>query len=533
MAEPQKASLISSVSILARTGISRATLNNYIKMGMLPPPIVKKPEDLSLKAKQIGYFQDSVLGTIEKIKLYKSEGRSMKEISSLMSLKTNVSHGERLPEIQESEAGTVSEKGYAASGQGEILEETPYMEEMQRREKHDMPVAETNDIQLTIHDLHYPAYLINDKFEIEWINPEAEEIIFGRSIRSIKIAEARNVFRLLIDMGSSWESRRPIVDFHMSIFAKRFKKEELDRLYPTITKNDIKMLADTYDHMDDPSCHADCETYLNLTGDPKTIYKMHNIQFREGTFCVYAPANEMMQGVAALLSSRGRLIQDLLKQRMPTLIYFSVLVADLQDSVRICAELPPEEYFSLINQIWKCMEGSFKKYYGVYGKHTGDGMVYYFLKNHDSNYLMNAILCAVELRESIMKLSNEWKINKGWFNDLFMNIGINEGEEYFGIIPAAPSIEFTALGDSVNFAGRLSDLARYGSIWTTKNLMNRLSDEEKKKMRYGIHRKEGERDVLVENVFSRVMDLVSQDSPKYCKFKDISTLPVTEILNLR
>jgi adenylate cyclase len=533
MAEPQKASLISSIAVLAKTGLSRATLNNYIKMGMIPLPIVKKPDDPSLKAKQIGYFQDSVLGIIEKIKLYKNEGRSMKEISSLMSLKTNVSPGERFHKIQENEAGTVSEKGYAVSGQGEILEKTPCMEEMERRETHDMSVPETNDIQLTIQDLHCPAYLINDKFEIEWINTEAEEIIFGRSIRSIKIAEARNVFRLLIDMDSSWESRRPIVDFHMSMFAHKFKKEELDNLYPAITKNDIRMLADTYDHMDDPSYHAACDTYLNLTGDPKTIYQTHNIQFREGTFCVYAPAHKMMQGVAALLSCRGRLIQDLLKQRMPTLINFSVLVADLQDSVRIYAELPSEEYFSLINQIWKCMEGSFKKYYGIYGKHAGDGMVYYFLKNHDSNYLMNAILCALELKESIMKLSNEWKINKGWFNDLFMNIGINEGEEYFGIIPAAPSIEFTALGDSVNYAGRLSDLARYGSIWTTKNLMNRLNDEEKKKMRYGIHRKEGDRDLLIENVFSRVMDLVPQDSPKYCNLKDIAILPVTEILNLR
>ena len=160
-------------------------------------------------------------------------------------------------------------------------------------------------------------------------------------------------------------------------------------------------------------------------------------------------------------------------------------------------------------------------------------MVYYFLKNRDSNYLMNALLCALELRESMKKLSHEWKINKGWFNELFMNIGINEGEEYFGIIPAAPSIEFTALGDSVNYARRLSDLARYGSIWTTKNLMNRLNDEEKKKMRYGIHRKEGGRDLLIENVFSRVMDLVPQDSPKYCNLKDIAILPVTEILNLR
>ena len=48
---------ISSIDLIKRTGLSRATLNNYIKAGMLPRPVVKKPNltDLS-KAKRIGYF---------------------------------------------------------------------------------------------------------------------------------------------------------------------------------------------------------------------------------------------------------------------------------------------------------------------------------------------------------------------------------------------------------------------------------------------------------------------------------------------
>ena len=42
---------ISSVDLLNRTGLSRATLNNYIKAGMLPRPVVKKP-NLQIKVKQ-------------------------------------------------------------------------------------------------------------------------------------------------------------------------------------------------------------------------------------------------------------------------------------------------------------------------------------------------------------------------------------------------------------------------------------------------------------------------------------------------
>jgi adenylate cyclase len=340
MVEPGEAVLISSIDLLAKTGLSRATLNNYIKMGMIPSPIVKKPGDPSIRAKQVGYFPDSVCDTIKKIKQYKITGRSMKEISLLLSLKTNRLSGGRLPEIPENGAVTLGEKRDVANGMKKIPENTP------------------------------------------------------------------------------------------SLFS------------------------------------------------------------------------------------------------------FSVLVAELQDSVRLCAELSSEEYFSLIHQVWKCMETLFKKYGGVNGKYPSERMVCYFLKHSDPNYLMNAILCALELRDSVSKLSHEWKIRKKWFNDLFMNIGINEGEEYFGLISGLPLIGATAFGDSINYAAQLSDIACYGSIWTTKNFMGRLSEEERKKIRYGIRRKQQDREVLIENDFSMVLDLLPHDGLKYRNFSEVLTVPVTEVLNL-
>ena len=37
--------LISSKEVLEKSGISRATLNNYIKMGIIPKPIVQSPKE--------------------------------------------------------------------------------------------------------------------------------------------------------------------------------------------------------------------------------------------------------------------------------------------------------------------------------------------------------------------------------------------------------------------------------------------------------------------------------------------------------
>jgi DNA-binding transcriptional MerR regulator len=71
---------ISSIEIISKTGLSRQTLNNYIKWGLLPKPVVRKPDDPAIKARQLGYFDASVLETIAAIKALKGRGVAMAEI---------------------------------------------------------------------------------------------------------------------------------------------------------------------------------------------------------------------------------------------------------------------------------------------------------------------------------------------------------------------------------------------------------------------------------------------------------------------
>lgn len=374
--EKKEGKFISSIDLLNRTGLSRATLNNYIKAGILPHPIVKKPNDAShSRAKRIGYFPDSVMGTLDQIIQYKKEGHSMEEIRKSLTRKSDGSPG-------------------------------------------------------------------HDQIKGIWMT--------STGVRS---SDRRN------------ES------------GELFSLEE------------------------------------NRLG--------------------YVPTDPPTQGVTVLPSARERAVQDLFKQRMPIPLSFSVLAADLQDSIRICAEMPPEEYLRLINQVWICVKSSFKKYFGTYGKHAGNGLVYYFLKDSDSNYLINPICCALDLREKMKKLTDEWKQDKGWCEDLYLNVGINEGYEFFGKISSAPTVEFITLGDTANYALRLSDFARCGSIWTTKNLLTRLDEKERKKICYGIRRDQPTHDVLNENTFSRIGDLIPKNGDKYSIISDISTMIVTEIYNLR
>ena len=513
---------ISSLDIIDKTKISRATLNNYIKMNILPRPDVKKPGEASVRARMLGYFPETVIDIIEQIKAMKKKGYSMDSIiERLKKPEQPATPGETIVQDESRSEDAPAEEKFIQSEQT--------VSQM-------MPEETIEPLNLTIKDIACPAYLVNNNFEIDWINAPAEASIFQQKIRAVKEPSARNIFRLLTRNASEGrEKQDDFFDFHLGFVKEKVAKSDLDKLYEGISLNEAESLKVRYDKIEMRPRQTVNKALLKLCDHQGTLISncAYYMVFREGTLFIHAPLESSAQGIMDLFSCRFRVINDLLRQRMPTLVSFCVLVADLQNSVRICAELPPEEYFELINQMWACVEGSFKQYYGTYGKHTGDGMLYYFLKERDNQYMMNAVLCALEIRENIKKLNMEWKIRRGWLNELNLNIGINEGQEYFGTIPSAPSVEFTALGDSVNYAGRLSDFARHGAIWTTKNLMNKLTVEEKAGIRYGIRRIDQDREIIVENSFSRMIDMITQDNVKTSKFMDIATLAVTEILGRR
>ncbi|RYY77816.1 MAG: MerR family transcriptional regulator, partial [Comamonadaceae bacterium] len=73
--------VFTSKEILERTGISRATLNNYISSGLLPRPDVLPPDPADGSAPRIGYFPDDTITRILEIQRLKSEGWSMGRIA--------------------------------------------------------------------------------------------------------------------------------------------------------------------------------------------------------------------------------------------------------------------------------------------------------------------------------------------------------------------------------------------------------------------------------------------------------------------
>jgi class 3 adenylate cyclase len=217
----------------------------------------------------------------------------------------------------------------------------------------------------------------------------------------------------------------------------------------------------------------------------------------------------------------------------PVLTPTAVLVSDLQDSARVWAELPPEEYFELIRRIGSMADPIFRRHHGIHGKHAADGLVCHFMPRPDSSYLWNVLAAAVEIKEAMRGVSKEWQLRKGWATELYLNTGVNEGQEWLGSLRAAGPPEFTALGKTINQAARISDFARRGAIWATKNLVAKLTSAERKRLKFGVRRKSQDgHEVFVSSVFGKLDGLADLSSPGGEKFKDIGRLPITEIVNV-
>jgi predicted DNA-binding transcriptional regulator AlpA len=261
--------LISSKEVLEITGISRATLNNYIKMGIIPRPIVKRPRKGMVGVKKIGYFPRGVLERLETVKRLKREGQSMEDIAT----------GLRAVPLEAEKGDWIKYEAFpppAAAPEPEPPSQIP-----------------DKGLRLTLEDIPFPAYLLNYNFEIEWVNKRAEDRIFGQVISRIREMESRNIFRVLFnwELHSHVRNWKDLITFHMSFAKSKFSKPWIERLYNGISNREVDFLEEIYDKVSTSPKQGIKQTDMSLLMEDGStlLYKVYSIFFKEGIFFIYAP----------------------------------------------------------------------------------------------------------------------------------------------------------------------------------------------------------------------------------------------------
>ena len=145
----------------------------------------------------------------------------------------------------------------------------------------------------------------------------------------------------------------------------------------------------------------------------------------------------------------------------------TVLFADLCNFTTLSRELPDESLHRLVALYLAAADEAIMRNGGAVDKHIGDAAMGLFGAPvaHDDDAL-RALRAAMELRERMPKLSRQFG------RELAMHAGLAVGEVIVGGAGGA----YTALGESVNLAARLTDLAPAGEILASEAVRRALVD---------------------------------------------------------
>ena len=87
-----------------------------------------------------------------------------------------------------------------------------------------------------------------------------------------------------------------------------------------------------------------------------------------------------------------------------------------------------------------------------------------------------AISCAVNIQQALVRFNREQRA-RGW-PALEVGIGISSGEVVVGSIGAEKTRQYTCVGEAVNLAARLTDMAKGGEVLLCEETYRRLAHKE-------------------------------------------------------
>ena len=162
--------------------------------------------------------------------------------------------------------------------------------------------------------------------------------------------------------------------------------------------------------------------------------------------------------VARFVMANPNSVCDQGEQRVLT-----VLFADVRSFTPFAGKLPPRQAVSALNEIFACIIQAIHSEGGILNKFMGDGMMALFGAPaplyHHATAATKAAVKAMQAIESLARSRQE----KGQI-PLWVGMGINTGEMVSGCVGTVDRTEYTVIGEAVNIASRLEEIAKPGEI---------------------------------------------------------------------
>jgi adenylate cyclase len=153
-------------------------------------------------------------------------------------------------------------------------------------------------------------------------------------------------------------------------------------------------------------------------------------------------------------------------------VELAVMFADLRGSTELAASMTPGAYRRVLNTYYGIAGDAIQRPGGIVDKYLGDGVLALFLQGYCND---EPATTAVESALRILDQVADHKDLPAEQRPLPVGIGIHYGEAYVGIVgQAGQPTDFTALGDAVNVAERVSSAAAAGELLVSDTAAQRL-----------------------------------------------------------
>lgn len=235
------------------------------------------------------------------------------------------------------------------------------------------------------------------------------------------------------------------------------------------------------------------------------------------TFSPLWDMQERVQGVAVVvedLSEKKRLesvrrylppalveqVRDLDAAGRPQRRFMSVLFGDVRGYSTISEQWPPEELVEILNGYFSVAAGVINRFEGVIDKYMGDAFMAEFntTLNPQEDHVERAARTALLIRQEIAAYHEAFPPERR----LHFGIGIHSGESVVGNVGTHFRKDYSVIGDAVNLAKRLQEVAEPDQILVTEAVHERIKN-------WAELRFVGEQQLKGRDTVERIYELVS------------------------
>jgi class 3 adenylate cyclase/DNA-binding response OmpR family regulator len=135
----------------------------------------------------------------------------------------------------------------------------------------------------------------------------------------------------------------------------------------------------------------------------------------------------------------------------------TILFADMRGYTHYAETMPPAALLEMLNRYLSLAGEAILQQGGMIDKYLGDGLMAIFNALGDQpDHVLAAVRAGVALQDAIARISDE----RG--DGVAFGVGISTGEAIVGYLGGEHTLNYTAIGDVVNVARRLTEAARAG-----------------------------------------------------------------------